>query len=527
MAKTLLVGPAGCGKTHTVLDEFERALRSGDPLNPDAFFVVPSAEHTERVVSLLIQRGAKGFFHKRVTTLSRLASGLFQAADVPVASSLTRTMILREIFAENDWEYFREVKDQSGFLNLILQFVSELKESCVDAGKFRDRMNGLKKFEPAYGTKYEALAAIYENYEAKLKGRGFRDAQDGLALYLERRSQGLAAPVRFRALCLDGFFDFSNLQLEYLRILSSMTEDMTVTLTKEEGAGREEAFEIIETTQKNLEAIGFKAQTMKPVNFRTKVPALLHLQNNLFKGSGGPGTVPVLRDCPSLQKKGQAPFLADKEPVPHAITFLDAVGIEGEIELIAREIHKLYAAGDCRYSDFAVLFRQVRNYGRVIESIFARYGIPTEIHERRFLRSSAKAGNGTIFSRSSAPATSKNSGRSRRTRNGWSGLSPGLLGRGPLDRGTPGLIRGAGRTAKKRMRPSTPGSGRFLRSSPSWKTVSGLPKMLTGTSGSSKKLFTGPSGSSRYLTKTPRPCGRTRCRSGGSRRSLTRSAPMS
>jgi ATP-dependent helicase/nuclease subunit B len=68
---------------------------------------------------------------------------------------------------------------------------------------------------------------------------------------------------------------------------------------------------------------------------------------------------------------------------------LDAIGTEGEIELIARQIHKLYATGDYRYSDFAVLFRQIRHYAPVIASVFSRYGIPCEIHERDRLKFSA------------------------------------------------------------------------------------------------------------------------------------------
>lgn len=377
MPKTLLIGPAGCGKTRLVLNDFSKALRVGDPFAPDVFFIVPSAEHTERVTSLLVQGGVKGYFHKRVTTLSRFVSGLFQVTDVPVASSLTRAMIVKDLFSKNSWEYFKEVKDQPGFLNLFLQFIAELKESCMNPVQFRAQMNGLKKFEPAFGAKYEALAAVYEAYEGELKARGLRDEQDGLAFYLERQNKGAVEPLKFRSLWFDGFFDFSNLQLEYLKVISSMTGDMTITLTKEEGAGREEAFEIIETTQKSLESLGLKTLKMKAGNFRTKDPALLHLQKNLFN---------------------EKPKTA---PVSDTVTFLDAIGTEGEIELIARKIHELYAAGGYRYSDFAVLFRQVRDYGRLIASIFSKYGIPAEVHERERLKFSswiaAATGLLTIF----------------------------------------------------------------------------------------------------------------------------------
>ena len=161
-----MVGPAGCGKTQQLLDSFEQALsQAADPLAADLFFVVPSAEHTERVVSLLIQRGVKGFFHKRVTTLSRLADDIFRAPEIPVASSLTRTLIVRDLVRENAWDYFSEVREQPGFIGLMAQFVTELKEACIPPEVFRERMNALKGFEPAYVAKYEALADFYEAFK--------------------------------------------------------------------------------------------------------------------------------------------------------------------------------------------------------------------------------------------------------------------------------------------------------------------------------------------------------------------------
>ena len=366
MSKTLWIGPAGCGKTHELLDSFGAALSSAaDPLAADIFFVVPSAEHTERVVSLLIQRGLQGFFHKRVTTLSRLAGDIFRVTDIPVASSLTRAMIVRDLVRENAWDYFEGVCDQPGFLGLMAQFITELKESCVPPEVFRERMNALKGFEPAYVAKYEALADFYEQYETRLKAQGLRDSQDALRIFRERKKKANVPASRFKAIWIDGFFDFSNLQLEYLRELSALTENITITLTKEEGS--DEAFEAVIRTQQDLEKLGFQVRPKKPRSYRTEKPALLFLQKNIFSQKiTGPAPVP-----------GQD------------IVMLDAIGTEGEIELIARQIHKLYATGNYRYSDFAVLFRQIRHYAPVIASVFSRYGIPAEIHERDQLKFSS------------------------------------------------------------------------------------------------------------------------------------------
>ncbi|HOW58145.1 MAG TPA: exodeoxyribonuclease V subunit gamma [Candidatus Omnitrophota bacterium] len=368
MGKILLVGPAGCGKTHHLLEAFEGALRKApDPLASDLFFIVPSAEHTERIVSLLIQGGMPGFFHKRVTTLSRLVNDIFRISDIPIASSLTRMMITKNLLYENNWEYFSEVRDQPGFLNLMPQFIAELKEACISPDVFRERMNMLKSFEPAYASKYEALAGFYEQYEKELRTRGLRDHQDALRIFRERETKGERQVLRFKGLWIDGFFDFSGLQLEYLRELSVLSEEMVLTLTKEDGEAHEDAFESVNETQKNLERLGFQVQKMEGRSFRTQKKALLYLQRNLF---ASPPPDLVSGPCQD-------------------IVFLEAIGTEGEIEMIVREIHQLYASGNYRYSDFAVLFRHIKNYASVLASVFARYGIPVEIHERKRLKFSS------------------------------------------------------------------------------------------------------------------------------------------
>lgn len=389
MSKTLLVGPAGCGKTQQLLDSFERALAdAADPLAADVFFVLPSAEHTERIVSLLIQRGLKGFFHKRVTTLSRLTDALFRVPEIPVASSLARTLIVRDLVRENAWDYFSDVREQPGFIGLMMQFVTELKEACIFPEMFRERMNALKGFEPAYAPKYEALADFYEQYEVQLKTRGLRDTQDALRIFREKKMKKEPPAVRFRSVWLDGFFDFSNLQLEYLRELCAVTETVTVTLTQDPPGslkeGREDLFEAVTRTQQDLEKLGFKIQLMKPQSYRTQKSSLLFLQKNLFSAKKSRHSVPLPKN-----EGGNLSLASGESPGEADIVMLDAIGTEGEIELIARQIRKLYALGHYRYSDFAVLFRQIRQYAPVLASVFARYGIPAEIHEREQLKFSS------------------------------------------------------------------------------------------------------------------------------------------
>ncbi|MCM8776343.1 MAG: exodeoxyribonuclease V subunit gamma [Candidatus Omnitrophica bacterium] len=390
MSRKLLIGPAGSGKTHRILDEFQQALsRAPDPLAEDLYLILPSIEHTDRMITLLLARGLKGFFHERVTTLTHLIPRLFGVEEESVISNPARYALVRDILTKNCWDYFAEVQQSAGFLELVVQFITELKDSLISAPMFRERMNELKRYEPELAPKYEALAEIYETYEKHLADAGLRDPQDDLKIFREKKGKGDIHPAfvrkgRVKKLWLDGFFDFSGLQREYLRELAEIADDITITLTKDPAPHREKLFDIVGSTEKILTEMGFEIEVMGPapafrarvspsrprgsestsVSYRTKKPALVFLERNLFSGSK-PKKIPPAKDT---------------------ISVFEAVGIQGEVEMIARQIECLHRAGGYRYSDFAILLRFIGRYESAIRSIFGRYGIPVEIHERERLK---------------------------------------------------------------------------------------------------------------------------------------------
>lgn len=364
MPKTLLIGPAGSGKTHRALAEFEQFLKNDRaPLKESAFFLVPSAEHTGRIISVLMSRGVEGFFHRRVTTLSRLISGIFGIGTEGIATNTTRYILLREILEKRNWECFKEIRESAGFLNHMLSFISELKEAMIPAPFWREKMNALKAREPDLAAKYEALAGIYEAYEEGLKQKGLRDRQDGFTLFQERKQAGAFRHRRFESLWFDGFFDFSELQLAYFKELCDMSENVTVTLTYEEDPKRAALFDAVRPVFETLTGLGFKAERPDAKSRgRFISPGIAAVEKGLFR-------------------EGKTD-LAPKSP---DLTLFEAIGIEGEIEMIARQIERMIRAGNYRFSDFAILFREIGVYDSVVRSVFERYGIPVEVHERERL----------------------------------------------------------------------------------------------------------------------------------------------
>lgn len=357
----LLTGPAGSGKTYLLLREFERDLKnSQDQLEEKSFFLVPSAEHTTRIILFLFQKGIPGFFGKRVTTLSRLARRFMTTGNERLISTSERYALIREVLSAKASPFFEPVSDKPGFFQLMGHFISEMKEGLVSAQQFRKAAEGLKKQFSELSYKYDALADFYETYQSLLKSRGLCEIQD---FWIEEKMLAISQDKIPQRIWLDGFFDFSRFQLALLEFLSKAGCELTVSLTKDFDQERPLLFEKVFETEKNLKQLGFIVKEVNENNFRTEKQDLVFLERYLF---------------------GNKP--AANRPKPESFTIFEAVGMQGEVEMIAREILCLKREVDCRYSDMAVLCRETGFYAPLFRAIFDRYQIPYEIHERERLK---------------------------------------------------------------------------------------------------------------------------------------------
>lgn len=356
----LLMGPAGSGKTNLLLHEFEQNLQnSKSSLEENSFFLVPSAEHTTRIILFLFQKGIPGFFGKRVTTLSRLARRFISTGDERLISTSERYAVIRETLESGNWTFFAPVREHPGFLQLMGHFIGEMKEALISHEQFRESADGLKKQFPELREKYEALAGFYEAYQSKLATRNLCEIQD----FWIRKNRIIHNEGLPQKIWLDGFFDFSHFQLALLDFFSKAGCEMTISLTKDKGNERPLLFEKVSETEKSLKDLGFQVKELEAVNYRTEKKDLVFLERNLFGAKS-----------------------ISKPPQPESFTLFEAVGMQGEVEMIAREILRIKRETDCRYSDMAVLCRETGYYAPLFRAVFDRYNIPYEIHERERLK---------------------------------------------------------------------------------------------------------------------------------------------
>jgi len=365
----LLVGPAGCGKTHHSIEAFEDALKeSQNLLADDLLFIFPTAEHRARAIDLVLRRGLPGFFQRRITTFDRALKEFLKLGGFDFATDVTRRIILREILHRTEFQYFKGAVDQSGFLELLGKMIVELKEYLISPEEFNRRLVPLKKRFPEFELKYADLEKVYEAYERELKKRGLIDQRDSLRLLEEGLERGEFSDPKLRKVWIDGFSDFSKLQFSFIEFLTRHADEVTVTLTVEDDPLRQVLFQVVLATQTVLEDMGFQKKWMKDKDYRSSGKMLQHLEKNLFREGN-----------------------VTKVPTDTSIQIFEATGLLGEMEMIAREIKRLVRAKGYNFSDISVLFRTTDPYIKVIQSVFRKFQIPVEIHERLRLRSNPLA----------------------------------------------------------------------------------------------------------------------------------------
>lgn len=361
---TLLLGPAGTGKTHTCLNQLSEAIQqSEDLLANDILFIIPTAEHRGRTIDLLLRYQSKGFFHKCVTTFDECIHSFLKVGNVSFASSVMRRLILREIISNLPLDYFASAKSTKGFVDLIAGSLSEFKESLIRPADLRRHSKALQKSFPVRAKKYEELSLIYETYEARLQSLNLKDEQDALFFLEEGIQKGAWRIPRFRHIWIDGFFEFSKLQLAFIKLLSAHADQMTVTLTLDHNPARSALFYIPLKTKKSLEQIGFQENWLAAKNHRSEPRALQHVESQVFSETA-----------------------VVESNLQDTVKLFEAAGLVGELQMIAREIKSLVLEHRYHFSDIALIFRRIGPYADVIRNVFSEFGIPFEIHEREELR---------------------------------------------------------------------------------------------------------------------------------------------
>ncbi|MCK6460506.1 MAG: hypothetical protein L6Q95_11495, partial [Planctomycetes bacterium] len=273
MARRLLLGRAGTGKTHHCLARLAEALEAGRK----ALLLVPTYSQAEHLRYLLLDR-AQGLGDRAVETFETLAEDVTRLR----LRDLVRPAAKDRLAGRALETAFPEAALQPGLRAEFLSAVKEIKEQGEDPlgrarAHFADGSRGRRLFD-AFARYRELLPPAFDHEDLLLACRDrLRERAPALDLLL-----------------VDGFHDFTAVQRQIVELLAAAARETVVTLPIDP---LDRAHPIFRTAARTLGTFRGYAEEALAGNRRAS-GGLAAIERDLFTKEGGLGGAELLV-CPS------------------------------------------------------------------------------------------------------------------------------------------------------------------------------------------------------------------------------------
>ena len=365
MSVRFIYGRAGSGKTRSCLNEIKSKIYAGS-MKPLVLLVPEQFTfQAERDLINVLETG--GILKTEVLSFRRLAFRVFNEVGgiaYPHIHSAGKCMIIYRIMdkVRDSFKMFSKSADRQGFVNTISTLITEFKrynitpEALEIASKKLDEDNPLKE-------KLNELNSIYAAFERTLAER-YRDSGDDLTMASQKL--GSSSLYDGAEIWIDGFAGFTPQEFKVIERLMLKAERVNISLCTDclEGvvSGGTDVFSAVKAAYRKFVKLaaerGVKIEPAvcletEPLPRFCKSPELAHLEKWL----------------------NTYPYIAYKVKT-NDLSLFASVNIFTEVEAAARDIIRLCRDKALRYRDIAVVTRNLAGYGKLIEVIFAEYGIP-------------------------------------------------------------------------------------------------------------------------------------------------------
>jgi ATP-dependent helicase/nuclease subunit B len=397
----LLLGAAGSGKTFQCLSEARQALSAsaeGLPL----VLVAPKQGTYQLEQQLLATPSLAGYTRLWIVSFESLARFILDRLEQERPRILTaegRLMVLRGLLTEkrHDLKLFRASARLTGFAQHLSQILSELQNAQLSPADLMQLAARVAEVE-GLAFKLQDFATILQEYLDWLEAHDLQDQDALLKTAADRLRTGNQPTLRIESLWVDGFAEFSELELELLCALAPCCDQVTLTFCLDSLPFPKASWiSHGSLVERNLDRCRKRFAAIPGVELRTQPlargnsgnrfsanPILRHLENCWSV----PRPYAVSNDGSNRGTAGSATRRAADETVtmgvPELRDSLRLVGCadrEAEVTLAAREILSFVRAG-ARYREASVVLRNLEPYYQIIQRVFSRYQIPFFLDQR-------------------------------------------------------------------------------------------------------------------------------------------------
>ena len=319
--------------------------------------------------------------------------------DLPLKRSLV-SQIIKRLARDGTLKAIAPLAHREGCINTVASLIGEIQRAAKHPADFAAIVQARARdfYEPDSGVapRYPAaehsqppavstpgavprqidfdrdIALIYSAYASALAGSGFTEddadqlrALDVLRGEVDGRRVSLPWLAEVRLLVLDGFFDFTPVQGEMLRLLIPRIPEAIVNLNRDERNA--EVFRAFSPTIEQLDSIA-TFDTRLDAEALSVSGALSPLRERLFN------PLPV-EGAPA----GSDPADENSES---GITLLECANRQTEMRAIAKRIKRLILVDGFSLSEIVLVVRELAAYAETIARVFEEESIPCALRRR-------------------------------------------------------------------------------------------------------------------------------------------------
>lgn len=374
MALQLILGNSGAGKSHYI---FEKVIRASMEDPKKQFLVIVPEQFTMQTQKDLVRMHPRhGIMNIDVLSFERLAHRVFDEVGGEhrkILEDTGKNLIIRRLAEEKKDELtlLGGNLKKLGYISEVKSLISEFTQYRIDPEQLTKIMEQNEK-NPQLYFKLKDMKILYEGFRTYLADT-YLTAEELLEA-LEKTVEH-STSVKGSVIVLDGYTGFTPVQMNLLKKLLFLAEDVYVTLTldgEENPFSKDAEYQLFYLTKKTIAGLlslaeDTKVKVQKPVFLKDTgnrrfchAPALHFLESHIFRHGKKRWEEPTDQIC----------LYAARTPT-------------AEAEMVGQQIQKLVRDTDLRYRDMAVVTGDLEIYGTLLEHTFIKYKIPGFIDRKK------------------------------------------------------------------------------------------------------------------------------------------------
>lgn len=365
MSLKIICGRAGTGKSKYCFDEIAKRIKSEKKI----YMITPEQFSFTAEKKLLEVLDSSAVIGAEVLSFARIGYRVMQEV-----GSMTKTNLSGSGKAMMFYDIVRKYHKQLTFLGkkdenieVIDSLITELKKHNITLDKLKEQIENTK--EISLKMKLQDICYIYEMFQKQMADE-YIDENDILTILKEKLPE--SKMFNDAVIYIDEFAGFTTQEYEVIAKLLKVAKQVVITICSDEDreslnpdtdifySNKMTIAKLYDLAKEN--DIEIEPSTLLSDIKRFESKELLHLEKNLY----------------------EVRYKDLKEEMQDIKLFL-ANNYYEEIEKIANKIIEQVKSKNLRYSDIAILTKNMDTYSSIAKAIFAKYQIPIFMDEKKGL----------------------------------------------------------------------------------------------------------------------------------------------